>query len=108
MPNTRKLLQDKEMEFDGAGAAIFYPLFVRFSFSTATSTIPSFRVGGKNLLAEYIHTGLHYKAVLGLRECCRPVEEVVGNSRNKIHQTWELLYSGAFYLRNRRNGRRLA
>ena len=33
-----------------------------------------------------------------MRECCRQVEaEVLSNSRNKIHQTWGLPYSGALY-----------
>ena len=37
------------------------------------------------------NTGLDYKAVPSLRECCRQVEaEVVSNSRDKIHQTWQL------------------
>ena len=35
-------------------------------------------------------TVLHYKAIPRLQECCRKVEgELVGNSRNKILQTWE-------------------
>ena len=44
-------------------------------------------------------TGLDYKAVPRLRECCMQVEaEVVSNSRNKIHQTWEWPYSPALYV----------
>ena len=43
-------------------------------------------------------TGLDYKAGPRLRECYRQVEaEVVDNSRNKVHQIWELPYSLAFY-----------
>ena len=34
-------------------------------------------------------TGLQYEAGPRLGECCRQVEaEVVGDSRNKIHQSW--------------------
>ena len=45
------------------------------------------------------HTGLNYKAALRLQECCRQVEaEEVSNSRNKIHQTWELPFSRDLYL----------
>ena len=44
-------------------------------------------------LARY--TGLHYKAVRRLRECCRQVEaELADCSRNKIYQTWKRPYSG--------------
>ena len=47
--------------------------------------------------AEEMHsTGLDYKVIPRLRECCRQVEvEVASNSSNKIHQTWEWPYSGA-------------
>ena len=45
------------------------------------------------------NTGLDYKAVPRLQECCRLVETgVVSNSRNKIHQTWERLFSRALYI----------
>ena len=44
-------------------------------------------------------SGLHYKAVPRLRECWRQVEaEVVSNSRNKSHQTWERPFSGDLYM----------
>ena len=44
------------------------------------------------------YTGLHYKAVPRLRECCRQVEaEVVRKSRNKIHQTKERPYNWALH-----------
>ena len=43
-------------------------------------------------------TGLHFQAVPRLPECCRQAEaEVICNSRNKIHQTWEQPYSEALY-----------
>ena len=44
-------------------------------------------------------TGLRYNAIPRLPECWRQVEEeVVSNSRNKIHQTWVRPYSKALYL----------
>ena len=36
------------------------------------------------------YTGIDYKAIPGLLECCKQVEaEGVSNGSNKIHQTWE-------------------
>ena len=47
----------------------------------------------------YKLTGLYYKAVSRLRECCRQVEaEVIINSRNKLLRTWARPYSGALYV----------
>ena len=44
----------------------------------------------------HLSTGLPYKAVPRLQECCKEVEaEVVGNSRNTIFETWERPYRGA-------------
>ena len=41
--------------------------------------------------AASLATGLHYKAVPRLRECCRQVEaEVVSNGRSKILEIWEV------------------
>ena len=46
----------------------------------------------------HLATGILYKAVPRLRECCRQVEaEEVSNSRNKIHQTWEWPYRDSLY-----------
>ena len=46
-----------------------------------------------------LHTGYLYKAVPRLRECGRQVEtEVVSNSRNKVHQTWDRPYSTGLYV----------
>ena len=46
-------------------------------------------------------TGYLYKAIRRLRECCRQVEaEVVSNSRNKIHQTWERPFRDSLYKRD--------
>ena len=43
-------------------------------------------------------TMLHYKGVPRLQECCRQFEaDMVRNSRNKIHQTWERPYTEALY-----------
>ena len=53
----------------------------------------------KQHILENSHTGLHYKVVPRLRECCRQVEaDMVSNTRNNIHQTWERPYSGALYI----------
>ena len=57
------------------------------------------------LAVSYSHncTGLDYKVIPRLRECCRQVEaEVVSNSSNKIHQTWEGPYSRALYIPRRK------
>ena len=44
-------------------------------------------------------TGLHYKVVPRLQECCRQVEaEGVSNSRNRILKTWARPYSEALLL----------
>ena len=44
------------------------------------------------------HTGLGWNVVPRLRECLRQVEaEVVSNSNNKIHQTWESLFWPPLY-----------
>ena len=46
-----------------------------------------------------ISTGLLYKAVPRLQECCRHVEAAeVSNSRNKVHQTWERPYRDSLYV----------
>ena len=51
------------------------------------------------------NTGLDYRAVPILRKCCRQVEaEVVSNSRNKVHQTWECHYSPALCIYSNGNG----
>ena len=51
---------------------------------------------GQGLIYSWIPlncTGNLYKAVPRLQECCWQVEaEVVSNSKNKIHQTWERPY----------------
>ena len=44
------------------------------------------------------NAGNIYEAVPRSQECCRQVEaEVVRNSRNKIHQTWEQPFRGSQY-----------
>ena len=53
-------------------------------------------------LPETHTTGLPYKAVSRLRECCRQVEaEDVSNIRNKIHQTLERPYIPTLYITQR-------
>ena len=43
-------------------------------------------------------TRLHDKPIPRLRESCEQVEaEVVSNSKNKTHQTWDQSYNGALY-----------
>ena len=44
------------------------------------------------------HTGLGYKVIPRLRECCKQSQaEVVSKSSSKIHQTWGLPFSRALY-----------
>ena len=41
-----------------------------------------------------LSTGLSKKVVPRLRECCRQAQaEVISNSKDKIHQTWDPYYS---------------
>ena len=49
--------------------------------------------GAKDLMKRYVCNGVAKRVLPRLRECSGQVEaEVISNSSNKIHQTWEALF----------------